>query len=88
MASPWFDAKGIPHPNAAGPGARRNILASGALIPRLLRSFAIVRMNGFEPIKPEALVEAKPSKRDPLRARPGPAPIGPRQKYELRNTGR
>jgi hypothetical protein len=51
------------------------------LIPRLLRSFAIVRMDGLEPIKPEALVEAKPSKRDPLRARPGPGPIG-----RVRNT--
>src|SRR5947209_16352108 len=57
------------------------------LIPSALRSFAILRMYGFEPIKPKALVEANPSECDPLRARPGPASVGLRQEYELRNTG-
>src|SRR2546423_5180739 len=57
------------------------------VVPRLLRSFAIVRMDGFEPIEPKALVEAEPSECDPLRARPCPASIRLRQEYELRNTG-
>src|SRR3954454_9763190 len=56
------------------------------VVPPLMRSFAVVRMNGFEPIQPKALAGAEPSECDPLRTRPGPASIRLRQEYELRNT--
>src|SRR2546421_9670309 len=56
------------------------------LIPTFLRSFAIVGMDRLEPIEPEALVGAKPSKRNPLWARPGSIPIGPCQEDKLGDT--